>query len=401
MKALHIAGGTYREICRFPEHRSIFGSGGRAAAAVSTMNPQVSLHTFVPSALQAEVTTQFDAFDFSTDFHSSPQLIAFRYLHGLATPVAEPPLSLVAGNLQMTIVEDCVLRYGMVEGEAVVHADCAVYDPQAPLDAKRFSVNGSTAKRLAYVVNSSEARLLTGEEDASAQIAWIHSNEGADAVVLKQGPYGATVSEGGTLTQVPCFKTDHVWPIGSGDVFSAVFAQFWACQGQTAGDAAMKASLATAYYCEASSVPVPASALTMQRDALKPKGPGKPRIYLAGPFFTLAQRWLIDDLFETMQGLGAEVFSPVHHVGEGKPEVVAPADLAGIDASQVLLAVLDGLDAGTLVEVGYAIAKGVPVISFTQTEQDSDLTMLIGTGCVVERDLVTAVYKAMWTALER
>jgi hypothetical protein len=365
------------------------------------MNPHVTLHTFVPMALQSEVTAQFDAFEFATDFHNSSHLIAFRYVHGLATPVAEPPLSLVTPATPMTLHEECVLRYGMVESDAIVHADCAVYDPQAPLEAKRFSANGSTAKRLAYVVNSSEARLLTGELDPQAQIAWIHDNEKADAVVLKQGPFGAIVSEGGTTTQIPCFKTNYVWPIGSGDVFSAVFAQCWACEGQSAAQAAMKASLATAYYCESSSVPVPLSALTMQRQELKPKSKSdKPRIFLAGPFFTLAQRWLIDDLFETLLGLNVEVFSPVHHVGEGPAEVVAPADLAGIDKSQVLLAVLDGLDAGTLVEVGYAIAKNVPVIAFTQTEKDDDLTMLLGTGCVVERDLVTAVYKAVWTALE-
>lgn len=401
MAELEVVGGTYREICRFPEHRTILGSGGRAAAALSTVNPHVTLHTYVPTDVRSDVSVQFSTFDFHVRYYNTESLVAFRYLHGLSAPTPEPSLNLLAPTQPIAVRGRNVLRYGMVEGEAVVHADWAVYDPQAPLAAKRFTENGSTAKHLAYVVNQSEARLLTGLGDPQEQIAWLHEREGAEVVVLKQGPYGAVVSDCFAHARVPCFKTEHVGPIGSGDVFSAFFANSWACEGKPAQQAAMDASLATAYYCESSSLPVPTSALSASRTPLTPRGQAhKPRLYLAGPFFTLAQRWLIDDLFETLQGMGVGVFSPVHHVGEGKPDVVAPADLAGIDQSQVLLAVLDGLDAGTLVEVGYAIAKGIPVVGFTQTEKADDLTMLLGTGCAVERDLVTAVYRAIWTALE-
>lgn len=76
-------------------------------------------------------------------------------------------------------------------------------------------------------------------------------------------------------------------------------------------------------------------------------------------------------------------------------------DLEGLDGYDVVFAVCDGLDAGTLVEVGYAVAKKIPVVAFPQVERDDDLTMLIGTDCSVQRDLVTAVYHAAWTALER
>ena len=53
MKPIVIVGGTYREICRFPEHRNVFGSGGRAAAALSILNPDVTLHTFVTEEFHA------------------------------------------------------------------------------------------------------------------------------------------------------------------------------------------------------------------------------------------------------------------------------------------------------------------------------------------------------------
>lgn len=401
MKALHIAGGTYREICRFPEHRAVFGSGGRAAAAVSALNSNITLHTYVPHSQAAEVQLQFDAFDFQTQFYDTEALVAFRYLHGLATPVAEPPLNVLHRPAPFSLEAEVVLRYGMVENDAIVKAETAVYDPQAPLEAQLFSKNGSAAKRLAYVVNSSEAALLTGSSDADTQIQWIRDHEGADVVVLKQGPHGAVVCEQGQSSRVPCFKTNHVGPIGSGDVFSAVFAQFWACEGRGAHEAALKASLATAYFCESGSVPIVPQQLNVQWPALTPKSHAvPPQVYLAGPFFTLAQRWLIDDLRESLLGLKLSVFSPAHDVGEGPAKIVAPEDLKGVDRSKVLLAVLDGLDAGTLFEVGYAVAKGIPVVAFTQTEKEDDLTMLRGTGCFIERDLVTAVYRASWIALE-
>lgn len=403
MKPLAIAGGTYREICRFPDHRVILGSGGRGAAAISSLNMSVTLHTYVPRCEQVDVQLQLEAFDFSTKCYDSPALVAFRYLHGLATPMAEPALNLLAQRRPMPfeVRGEVVLRYGMVEQEAIVYADVAVYDPQAPLQAQRFTANGSTAGRLAYVVNASEARLLSGSDDCREQIRWIVEHETAAAVVVKQGPHGAVVWEHDVITMVPCFKTNRVGPIGSGDVFSAVFAQLWGCEGATAHDAANSASLATAYYCETGSLPVPRSELSAVRLPLKPTvHEAPPRIYLAGPFFTLAQRWLIDDIRETLIGLNLAVFSPVHDVGEGPSHVVAPADLRGVEMSKVLLAVLDGLDAGTLVEVGYAIAKGIPVVAFTQTEKNDDLTMLHGTGCTIERDLVTAIYKASWLALE-
>lgn len=401
MRRLDIVGGVYREICRFPERRSIYGSGGRAAAALSGGPIDVVLHACAPSALRDDVQSQFGGFQFELQFYEANHLAAFRYLHGLATPVPEPALGLMCPRPTYTVTAENVLRYGLVEADFVVKARRVVYDPQAPLSPVLFSENGSTADELAYVINGSEAFMLTGQRGAKEQVRFLHEQERAAVVVLKQGPRGALVSDGTSTWSVPCFKTDNVYPIGSGDVFSAVFAQSWAVEQLTPESAAMRASLATAYYCETESLPIPEAALRMQRKALRPVDRTRPpMVYLAGPFFTLAQRWLIDDLLETLRGLNVRVFSPVHEVGEGPAEVVAPADLKGLDESDVVLAVLDGLDAGTVFEVGYAIAKGKPVVAFTQVEKQDDLTMLKGTGCIVESDLVTAVYKAVWTGLE-
>lgn len=404
MKKLKIAGGIYREICQFPERREILGSGGRAAASLDELDVDVELFAFVPESYAYEVRLNLANYNFRLSFAPSRHLVSFRWLHGLASPQQEPMFNVEDEVGTFAVSGDLVLRYGMVEGHAVVDADIAVYDPQAPLYAQYFTDNGSRANRLAYVINSVEATLLTGSENPSEQLNIIHLRENAAVVVLKQGPHGALVSDGNSVRRIPCYKTENVWSIGSGDVFSAVFTYFWGLIGMPADEAAHKASLATAFYCNSAYLPLPRD---FDNGILPPACVPKTRsgerrtVYLAGPFFTVAQRWLVDSLRETFRKLDINVFSPIHDAGEGDASVVAKDDLRGLDKSDVIFAICDGLDAGTIFEVGYAVATRKPVVAFTQVVNESDLTMLIGTGCIIENDLDTAIYKAIWIALER
>lgn len=120
------------------------------------------------------------------------------------------------------------------------------------------------------------------------------------------------------------------------------------------------------------------------------------RIYLAGPFFTLGQRWLIDESRRCLIELGLNVFSPVHNVGSGPADAVAPADLAAIDECDAIFAILDGMDSGTIFEVGYARARNKPVYALAQTVSEEDLKMILGSGCRIYDDFVTALYHVAW-----
>lgn len=404
MKRLKIAGGVYREICQFPERREILGSGGRAAACLGELAVDIELHAFMPQESEREVRLNLANYNFKLFLSPTKNFISFRWLHGLASPQQEPLLSVDDKIESFEISGDLVLRFGMVEGNAVVDADVAVYDPQAPLYARYFTDNGSRANKLAYVINSVEARLLTESDNPYDQLDIIHLRENASVVVLKQGPHGALVSDGKSVRRIPCYKTENVWSIGSGDVFSATFTYFWGVVGMAADESAHRASLATAFYCNSAYLPLPRDFdNAVQPPACVPTTRmGEQRtIYLAGPFFTIAQRWLVDNLRETFLKLNINVFSPIHDAGEGDADIVAKEDLRGLDRCDVLFAICDGLDAGTIFEVGYAVATKKPVVAFTQVENKSDLTMLIGTGCVIEADLDTAIYKAIWIALER
>jgi nucleoside 2-deoxyribosyltransferase len=160
-------------------------------------------------------------------------------------------------------------------------------------------------------------------------------------------------------------------------------------------EAARYASKATADYCNDGTLPVRETA-NLDQLAFQPVAPTSGQIYLAGPFFDLGQRWLVEESLNAFRGMGATVFSPVHMVGSGPAEIVGPADIKGLEESQAVFAIINGLDPGTIFEVGYAVKKGIPVVAFAENIKPEDLKMIQGTGCMVIDDFTTAIYHAIW-----
>jgi nucleoside 2-deoxyribosyltransferase len=120
------------------------------------------------------------------------------------------------------------------------------------------------------------------------------------------------------------------------------------------------------------------------------------QIYLAGPFFNEGERWLIEELRDALSGMGIAVFSPLHDVGRGDTGKVVPADIAGIHASGVMLAVLHNFDPGTIFEAGFARALDKPVVVLANTSGGEALKMLRGSGCKLRSDIASAVYAVAW-----
>lgn len=93
------------------------------------------------------------------------------------------------------------------------------------------------------------------------------------------------------------------------------------------------------------------------------------RIYVAGPLFTAAEREFNARLAARLEGAGYRVFLPQRdtsqdHAGSGYAARIFQADLEGLNGADVVLAVCDGIpvDDGTAWEVGYAFARGLPVV---------------------------------------
>ncbi len=399
---IHVAGGTYLEYCREPAWNEIFGSGLRAAGALSHLGAPVTLHTFIGREHLAVLEMKAESHAIALSHREIPETLRFEYLHPLSKPVIEPELAvraLAIVPLHVQVKADQVLRYGVMEGSIRVEAEMAVYDPQSPSNPRPFAEDGSTAKRLAIVANRSETKKLAGKSTSEEACRHLLNEAGAEVVIMKCGADGCLVCTRDAVDRVPAFQTKRVWPIGSGDVFSATFAHGWMVAGHSPQEAALRASRATAHYVETTSYPTRDMLTVASRPplAMRPVAQHK-QVYLAGPFFNLAQRWLIEEFRAALLGFGVKVFSPLHEVGRGEFETVYEPDMNGLKKSGVVLACLDGLDPGTIYEIGYAHRHGLPVIAFVSAEREEDLKMPLGGGARLVKDFATALYWTVWAA---
>ncbi len=404
-----IAGGVYVEHCVEPAWEQLFGSGGRAAAALTELCGSVSLATYIADEDRPALGLLATTFGFDVQATSIPDTVSFYYYHGLSEPRIWPPLHLIQQASPLTIETPNILRFGFIEGDAVVKGKSVVYDPQSAYNPRPFHENGSTADRLAIVANVGECISLTKGSRTEPAIDHLGKTllaaESAEVVVIKRGGFGVTVVTSSETRSLPAFRTERVWPIGSGDVFAAVFAYHWMIEGSDVFDAARLASLSTAHYCQTTALPISPDVIkTFSPSPVIPGTGNFPmehnHVYLAGPFFTMAERWLIDQSRRHLSEQRFQVFSPFHDVGYGTAAEVVPTDIEAIKKSDLVFAVVDGLDSGTLFEVGYARALEKPVVAFVQNETAQSLKMLQGTQCEIVDDFASAIYRVTWTAIE-
>ena len=395
---MEILGGSYRETCEVPQSDLVAGSGLRAAGAVAAAGTP-TLHTAVDDALQVDVEMVAGGLRVGLDCVERDQAVGFRYFTPMSNPTIDGP---GAAADALRVEGDTVLAFGMVEaGERSVDCRKLVVDPQRPRDLTGLDLDRYRHDQLALVCNSNEIRALSGITDLARAADAARGSYDADVVVVKRGAVGAMIITD-DVTHVGPHPTTSVWPIGSGDVFAGAFAHCWG-GGADAFEAARAASAAAAWWCGTTAPTVPAEILDggppqhSTVAAVELKMSSAPRVYLAGPFFNLPQRWLVELARDSLLGLGAEVFSPFHDVGPGGDEV-APADLEGLGDCGAVLALTDGWDAGTLYECGWSSRADIPIIAFGANAQSEGAKMLVGDGAEMHSDFSTAVYRSIWAA---
>lgn len=405
---INVIGGVYRERCIKPSWDHVFGSGGRAALAIANMGTKVNLHAYISDGLLTEFKYKVALLD--EDAVRILRLpyendIYFNYSHGL-DPL-NPPIVEKKDNIQLKVGN--ALIFGMLECEFEIEANYAVYDPQNTFSTQPFSKNGSTAKHLALVLNENEARTLYTKgktESITTIIDKLHIQEAAEVIVVKCGPSGAIVSYENKKFNIPAFETNKVWKIGSGDCFSAHFANNWIEKKEPPEDAAYNASLSTAFYCETSTLPFPYMLSDYKPVPVElSEKKSKPTVYIAGPFFTLSQLWLVEQIRFNLSEMGLNVISPYHDVGlvENDKEThfreICKLDLDGIKDSDVVFGVIDGNDSGTIFELGYATALNKKLIIFSENIATGDLLMFHNEKTLIINDYVTAIYKTLWASI--
>lgn len=426
---MDVIGGTYLETVIAPDSRQWAGSGLRAAAALVNRDDPPKLHTAVDDANLEEVDLVRQALGVR-EWHrvSRDEEIGFRYVTPISAPAVNGPNSRLTDDLEV-VSEATVLMFGLVEapaGRVSVEAETLVLDPQRPRDAEPLKLDGVDARRVIVVANTSEMRRLSDPgptragpggvddlRDAAAAVLARHPT--ISGVVTKRGAAGCLVSQrddllsprdasgdtgfqGFSHTLVGAHPTSRVWPIGSGDTFSAGLAHA-IDSGADLVEAARLGSAAAAYWCSTRSSAVPTQILAGDFTMLpRPVTPSTPRVYLAGPFFSIGERWLVETVREELRSLGVSAWSPVHEVGPGGLEV-AQKDLDGLNDCDVVLALLDRADPGTIFEVGWAVSQDIPVIGYASVLDPEGAKMMAGTSVEIHTDLSTACYRAAWAGM--
>jgi nucleoside 2-deoxyribosyltransferase len=398
-----VVGGTYDEYCFEPHWKQRFGSGLRACWAINTLssNEEIEFFTFADHATTEYLKLLQQTLNLKLHVAKIEHTIRFFYDHPLTAPRIYPrgdTINKGANNLKAK--GENILYYGFLEGIASVKGKKVVYDPQSPVIPIPFSKTSSTADSLAYVINFHEAKLLSGVESINEIKEYFFAKEQAQILILKMGPKGALVATSDDREiLIPVYKTKSVWPIGSGDIFAAVFAYYW-FKDDDPFKAAEKASWQTASYCNTKDFQFSELNSNSELIPLTIKEYPLDQVYLAGPFFTFTERWLINEIYKGLLNMNLKVFSPWHHVGHGIANEVVPKDLDALENSAIVLGVLDGLDSGTLFEIGYAVKKGIPIIGYVENESTESVKMLEGTKCILEKDLTTVIYKCFWKLAE-
>ena len=248
---MRIVGGIYNERSVFPEYDVIYGSGGRAAVALSLINPDITLTSFVGESRRCDIEYHVnDIWKLTLDGYDVPEMVSFTYYHGLSSPIIRPTRLPVDNAPEIRVSGDIILQFGMLEGSAVVTGKKVIYDPQNPERPEHFDAKGSTADELAYVLNRGEAYKLTGHAETHQAAEVLLNQLNVKVVVVKSGANGAKVYTATTTDHVAAYATSKVWPIGSGDVFAAAFAHFWGTENTSPVEAARYASKAAALYCD-------------------------------------------------------------------------------------------------------------------------------------------------------
>lgn len=390
-----VVGGLYNEICHEPRVRRTYGSGVRAAAVLRD-----SVERLVTVADEGSVQLGHSVLR-ALPIEAAPRTapVSFEY----DTPLSRPHLHVRTPDLESRpddVDAADVVVFGMVEQNPRVRCRRAVVDPQHSLTSPQIA-SLVTADELVVVANRREVHALVPGVDTGTAARSLREQLGAAAVIVKCGALGALVVTGSAVTGVPVLPTETVFPIGSGDVFSAALAGAW-FEGAAIDEAAHAASQRTAGYC-ATRQTRPVTIGGQPGPVPTPKSvAAPPKVYVAASFATPEQRWAARTVERGLADIGAVAFSPLRDVGAVTDQAeTASADLDGLRGCDSVLLLADSARSGPHFEAGWARHLNIPVVVASSDPDPTRFTMLRGTGAEIIDDWTSAAYRAVWAGLRR
>lgn len=291
-----------------------------------------------------------------------------------------------------------------------VYAD-ANFDPQ---DAATFGLLGKEFDSLIY--STSSARFLQLYDGSFDSLRRELVGKYAKSVMLKENRGGTRFATDGNVIQVPAQARKVQHSVGVGDCFDAVFIALRHSYPDAA--ALGYASCIAAEYASTTDpdafrdlaqawLRVPADEIAELSGMVVPwEVRQKVQIYVAAPDFDHVDRRPIDAVAAALEYHNFKPRLPVREHGmmgenasEERRQTLCDADLRLLDECQLLVAVMLYDDPGTLIEIGIATERGIPVIVYDPYGRAENL-MLTQVPFKVSADLdevITAVFdRASW-----
>lgn len=125
----------------------------------------------------------------------------------------------------------------------------------------------------------------------------------------------------------------------------------------------------------------------IEKDLKKDDVLGNPAcdIYLAGPGFSESEKAIINLLEDKLEKAGFKVFSPFRDAGivkqdKSNSKEIFRKNVEAIDFATLMFANIEGLDPGTIFELGYAYATGTNIIMWSPNP-DRKLNIMLLEAC--------------------
>lgn len=257
-----IAGGTYLERCQYPKWERLFGSGMRAAIAASGLSEGTVLHTYAPNVWKSDVEATLSSFGIVGKLAPTRHELIFEYLDTLQKSFVPSVPDDNGQETPLSLDGEVVLRFGFMEGTAMVKGRTVVYDPQNSY--AKFHANGSTADRLAMILSEDELLGFGGLGDAprtddnlAAAAQNVFDSKPAPQIILTKDRLGGLqVYFGGSPISIKSYAAESYFRIGVGDVLAAAFTHAWGELGMEPEEAADFAARSVAYFVTDARLPL-------------------------------------------------------------------------------------------------------------------------------------------------
>ncbi|TBC95480.1 sugar kinase [Rhizobium leguminosarum] len=285
----------------------------------------------------------------------------------------------------------------------------ARYSFDIAYDAEDFSVlEGFVGHINAVIISTSSPLFLSkGSDDIEPMLADVRRLD-PEVFLLKENRGGSRIFNirTGESDHVPAQLSSTVNSVGVGDVYSAVMVGFGAGQWK---EAAWRGAMAATAYSQTTYPD------DFQRDVLRNRKlsfeelrdlggtvlPWHARphfpLYLAAPDFSYVEKPEVDRAVDALHYHNFVVRRPIEENGElplgSDPALLQHtfrSDIALLDECKAVFAVPLARDPGTLVEMGIAIARDQPVITFDPRNENNN-TMVSGGSATYSNDLDTCL----------